>query len=562
MSLLVPSPYQLFADRYGDALNGGYIYIGGANQSPQAFPITVYWDSALTIPAAQPIRTSGGYPVRPGATGTPANIFVPGPYSILIQDKNQGLVFSHADPIADQASGILTLLKTVDGSGSGLISEGLRSIQITDLNFDPTLLGLADREVRAYSTSFGPANQPNNSVVDYFNITLTRVDATSFILSMDGLDLNTNPTGGHFTRYWTAGAWGGWRWVVDQYDFVVDSNQALDQWAAHTGGLYRRVLVKRGAWVASSFGPTAGVLIDLDITGTSYVFAEEGSSITISAGFAGVAYGMRHTAAATPDPTVEKFSGINLSITNTTATRNAYAFSQMNNLQNCKGTGTGSTSGAGVGFQACNFLDGCIGMGNGGNTTGQGSGINGCFYISNSFGQAVALGTGIATGLEACTTISNSKGDATSVNGKASAFFNCSLVSGCDSTTLVSGTGNANGFEACSEVTSSSGFGRAGTTGTGSGFNGCSGVSSSRAEGRGGSVSGPGYGFNTCIGVVNNRGVGTAAGAGVGYGFFGSTKCQQNRPNGASKTATYNTSFADSAAANACADTAAGGYNS
>jgi len=70
----------------------GSFILDPANQSPQSNPISVYWDAALTIPASQPIRTSGGYPVR---SGTPARIYVSATdFSILVNNKNGSFVYS------------------------------------------------------------------------------------------------------------------------------------------------------------------------------------------------------------------------------------------------------------------------------------------------------------------------------------------------------------------------------------------------------------------------------------------------------------------------------------
>lgn len=85
-------PLEQFRDTDGTPLEDGYIYIGTANQNAQTNPITVYWDQAGTITAAQPIRTSGGFPVRAGAA---ARVYVAADdYSIVVRDKNSRLVMS------------------------------------------------------------------------------------------------------------------------------------------------------------------------------------------------------------------------------------------------------------------------------------------------------------------------------------------------------------------------------------------------------------------------------------------------------------------------------------
>jgi hypothetical protein len=92
MSVAVFDPYSLIFDRDGQPLENGYLWFGTAAQNPQTNPIVVYWDQAGTQIAAQPIRTSGGYPVRNGA---PARVYVNADdYSLVIRDKNSRLVSS------------------------------------------------------------------------------------------------------------------------------------------------------------------------------------------------------------------------------------------------------------------------------------------------------------------------------------------------------------------------------------------------------------------------------------------------------------------------------------
>ena len=49
-------PFPIFNDIDGDPLDAGYIYIGTANLDPVTNPISVYFDEALTVPAAQPVQ--------------------------------------------------------------------------------------------------------------------------------------------------------------------------------------------------------------------------------------------------------------------------------------------------------------------------------------------------------------------------------------------------------------------------------------------------------------------------------------------------------------------------
>ena len=85
----VTGPYPIFTDLDGSPLDDGYLYIGETNQDPETNPIQVYWDSNLTIPASQPIRTNSGYAYR---NGTPALIYTGGQFSITIRNKRQEFV--------------------------------------------------------------------------------------------------------------------------------------------------------------------------------------------------------------------------------------------------------------------------------------------------------------------------------------------------------------------------------------------------------------------------------------------------------------------------------------
>lgn len=51
----------------GLAIDNGDLYIGVAGADPETSPVQVYWDSALTIPATQPLSISAGYVVHSGA---------------------------------------------------------------------------------------------------------------------------------------------------------------------------------------------------------------------------------------------------------------------------------------------------------------------------------------------------------------------------------------------------------------------------------------------------------------------------------------------------------------
>jgi len=90
-ALSIQPPYPAFAGTDGLPLENGYIWVGTVNLNPQVNPISVYWDSALTIPAAQPIRTLNGYPAY---QGSPSRFYAGSDYSIQVLDSKGSLVYT------------------------------------------------------------------------------------------------------------------------------------------------------------------------------------------------------------------------------------------------------------------------------------------------------------------------------------------------------------------------------------------------------------------------------------------------------------------------------------
>ena len=93
--LSIQVPFPVFQDRDGQPLDNGYVWIGTANLYPITNPVVAYFDAALTIVAAQPLRTLNGYISN---AGTPAQIYVNGvSFSILVQDSKGSMVYNFPD---------------------------------------------------------------------------------------------------------------------------------------------------------------------------------------------------------------------------------------------------------------------------------------------------------------------------------------------------------------------------------------------------------------------------------------------------------------------------------
>lgn len=111
----IGSQLPIFLGLNGSGLNNGAVYIGMPNQDPQTFPKTVYWDEAGTDPVDQSsgIATVGGYIAR---MGTPASIYLDGPYSIRALDRFGNQVF-YLPYVASAALLLEALLASPAGAG-------------------------------------------------------------------------------------------------------------------------------------------------------------------------------------------------------------------------------------------------------------------------------------------------------------------------------------------------------------------------------------------------------------------------------------------------------------
>jgi hypothetical protein len=139
-ALSIQVPFPVFQDRDGQPLENGYVWIGEPNLNPQTNPVVAYYDSALTIPAAQPLRTLNGYVSRAGA---PAQIYVDGVnFSILVQDSKGSMVYNFPDGtgISPDAAGI-----EYDPPFTGAVTSGYtvqdklsQYVSVKDFGADPT----------------------------------------------------------------------------------------------------------------------------------------------------------------------------------------------------------------------------------------------------------------------------------------------------------------------------------------------------------------------------------------------------------------------------------------
>lgn len=87
----IATAFPIFNDIDGQPLEAGYIWIGNQNLDPVTNQRPVYWDSAFTQPATQPIRTRGGYPLNGVTIG---QLYTTPNYSIKVTNRNGSILYN------------------------------------------------------------------------------------------------------------------------------------------------------------------------------------------------------------------------------------------------------------------------------------------------------------------------------------------------------------------------------------------------------------------------------------------------------------------------------------
>lgn len=157
-ALSIQPTFPIFTDIDGQPLEAGYIWIGTANLDPQTNPINVYWDTALTIAAPQPIRTFAGYPSR---NGTPARFYTGSNYSIRVMNRNGSTIYT---ALTDNLAGNGFVPANATGNGSQTVfavSSAPKAIFINGVYQNQNTYTIAGGNV-----TFSEA-PPLNSVIEF-----------------------------------------------------------------------------------------------------------------------------------------------------------------------------------------------------------------------------------------------------------------------------------------------------------------------------------------------------------------------------------------------------------
>jgi len=183
-ALSIQPTYPIFTEADGLPLENGYIFLGTANLNPIVNPIAAFFDAALTIPAVQPIRTLGGYPVY---QGTPARLYVNSDYSIQVQNKNGSVVYSSPTATERYSDSVITSVNAdnvvydppFQSAIQTTVEDKLSEIvSVQDFGADPT--GVAD-STAAFTAAIATGRAVYVPVGDYKVSNVEVVNGTRII---------------------------------------------------------------------------------------------------------------------------------------------------------------------------------------------------------------------------------------------------------------------------------------------------------------------------------------------------------------------------------------------
>ena len=184
MANVIKAPYPMFFEEDGRPVEGGHVYIGVSGLNPISNPLACFYDEPMTIPAAaKDIRITGGYITYKGA---PRNLYVPGDYSLLVQDKNGSTIYSSLANTVENSDLLLTLPR-------GMLSRAMR---VPDsYNFDE----IVDSGLYSW-TNGGTSNFPVGcAAADLYGLFVQAAPDGTGIIYQRLVDFSTGPTSALYT---------------------------------------------------------------------------------------------------------------------------------------------------------------------------------------------------------------------------------------------------------------------------------------------------------------------------------------------------------------------------
>jgi hypothetical protein len=247
------TPFPVFNDVDGNPLENGKVYIGNPGLNPIVSPATAYWDTGLTTPAAQPVRTIGGF-LSNG--GTPGQLYIDGDYSIVVYNKNDTLIhtsLNNADRMSAEFVGIddnagNTQFTTVQGFAdmSGFVIDTYANLRLVESS------GLADAKT-CLLTDAGIFGQ---FVLDKTDA-VTADNAGTTIVDTDGGRWHRKIVGNTYNARW----WGA---DGDDAEYATEIQNAIDV-AETTGGIVKITYGVQGLYdINTQILVPSNIIIDID----------------------------------------------------------------------------------------------------------------------------------------------------------------------------------------------------------------------------------------------------------------------------------------------------------
>lgn len=380
--LPIEAPFKTYSDLNGRPLDGGFIYIGAPDQNPKTTAKAIFWDAEGTEPALQPLRTLNGYIVR---AGTPANVFIEGEYSTLVENKDR-VQIAYAPNSTDFSSTsvvtqFLDRLSQADGStlvgyGSGTVSDVLKAI---------TLKSIA--ALRLLSKA-----KVSTAIVDGY---YAARDGGGGLYSLDANDNTTIDNGGTVIVAADGGRWKlSHSGTINVKQFGAKGNGTTDDRAAIQAAFDTKLIVEftrekyilggslvipDSAWINGNgavFTPTTGATVFTTAPGAQDIHLHGLQVVGGTAGnFAGFVIDSPRTwitectTTAVTNGVVSRAASFYMSACDLRASGSALTFetnAEVRSVENCILTGAGSnvviTGGAGLRIVNCDLLGGGLCM--------------------------------------------------------------------------------------------------------------------------------------------------------------------------------------------------------